>query len=272
MRNIYTIVVLICVVALSSLAFGKDSGASLTQEEKYKIYYASTMTHDKAFQKDVIKRFRSGEIRFLISTSVAEEGIDIGDVDYIICYDITSTSPIKLIQRFGRTGRSSNGNVIVLATKGEEKSKYYRSLKKLKDINKELKNLQLKLEKSLIRVYKNQLNMLTIPMEDITKCEFIEPNKNLLEDDEGNLISIEDIENMDVELKNKDEEGDSLDAISNFASSSSERDELEEDNFDNGDYNLKDELKLELKNEYLSQSKINFLISTINYNTLSRYN
>jgi hypothetical protein len=60
MRNIYTISILICAVAVSNLACGKNSGASLSQEEKYKLYYASTMTGDKAFQKEVIKKLGVG--------------------------------------------------------------------------------------------------------------------------------------------------------------------------------------------------------------------
>jgi hypothetical protein len=61
MRNIYAIVALICVVALGNLACSKSNGAaSLPQEEKYKLYYASTMTGDKAFQKEVIKKLGIG--------------------------------------------------------------------------------------------------------------------------------------------------------------------------------------------------------------------
>jgi hypothetical protein len=60
MRNIKTIVVLLFVAALASLACSKGGTASLSQEEKYKLYYASTMTGDQAIKEDVIKRLGIG--------------------------------------------------------------------------------------------------------------------------------------------------------------------------------------------------------------------
>ena len=45
-------------------------------------------------QKDILRRFKKGEFNVLVCTSIGEEGLDIGEVDCIICYDTTS-SPIK---------------------------------------------------------------------------------------------------------------------------------------------------------------------------------
>lgn len=69
-------------------------------------------------QEDIIKRFRSGEINVLIATCIAEEGLDIGEVDLIVSYDAVS-SPIRQVQRMGRTGRKSNGRVVMLIDDGE---------------------------------------------------------------------------------------------------------------------------------------------------------
>ena len=55
----------------------------------------------------------------LVSTSVGEEGLDIGEVDLIICFD-ASSSPIRLVQRMGRTGRKRAGKIIILVTEGKE--------------------------------------------------------------------------------------------------------------------------------------------------------
>ncbi len=52
-----------------------------------------------------MKKFREGDYNTLVSTCVGEEGLDIGEVDLIICFD-SSKSPIRLIQRMGRTGIS----------------------------------------------------------------------------------------------------------------------------------------------------------------------
>lgn len=69
-------------------------------------------------QKEVIQNFKRGEYNVLVCTSIGEEGLDIGEVDLIICYDTTS-SPIKNIQRMGRTGRKRDGQVILLFSSNE---------------------------------------------------------------------------------------------------------------------------------------------------------
>ena len=61
-----------------------------------------------------------------MATCVAEEGLDIGDVNLIISYDCLS-SPIRMVQRFGRTGRAGVGQIVVLIQKGEEENKYRMS-------------------------------------------------------------------------------------------------------------------------------------------------
>lgn len=45
----------------------------------------------------VIKKFKSGEFNILVSTSIGEEGLDIGEVDMIICYDAQKT-PIRMVR------------------------------------------------------------------------------------------------------------------------------------------------------------------------------
>ena len=74
---------------------------------------------NQKFQKELIKKFKEGEYNILVATSIGEEGLDIGEVDLIICYDLTS-SPIKNIQRMGRTGRKRDGKVILLFSSNEE--------------------------------------------------------------------------------------------------------------------------------------------------------
>ena len=55
----------------------------------------------------------------MVCTCVGEEGLDIGEVDLIIFYDV-SKSPIRLIQRMGRTGRKRAGKIIVLLSEGKQ--------------------------------------------------------------------------------------------------------------------------------------------------------
>lgn len=104
-------------------------------------------------QEGVISDFRSGKYNILVATSIAEEGLDVGgtfgfiflcfnrycalflllhhspphlfslprlilssEVDLIVCFDATS-SPIRMIQRMGRTGRKRMGRAVILVTK-----------------------------------------------------------------------------------------------------------------------------------------------------------
>ncbi|GJQ80136.1 hypothetical protein Trydic_g23716 [Trypoxylus dichotomus] len=67
-----------------------------------------------------INSFRSGDTNTLVSTCIGEEGLDIGEVDLIICFDISNKSPIRMVQRMGRTGRKKEGKIIVLVTEGKE--------------------------------------------------------------------------------------------------------------------------------------------------------
>ncbi|MEN6442215.1 MAG: DEAD/DEAH box helicase [Methanoregula sp.] len=64
-----------------------------------------------------LSRFRSGEFKVLIATSVGEEGLDVPSTDMVIFYEAVP-SEIRSIQRKGRTGRSAAGRVVVLVTKG----------------------------------------------------------------------------------------------------------------------------------------------------------
>lgn len=75
-------------------------------------------------QKEIIKAFKIGEYNVLLSTSVAEEGIDIPAVDLVILYEPVP-SEVRMIQRRGRTGRKRSGRVKVLITNGTRDEGYY---------------------------------------------------------------------------------------------------------------------------------------------------
>ena len=67
-------------------------------------------------QKNIINKFSSGEINVLCATCIAEEGLDIPEVNTVIFYEPVP-SAIRTIQRRGRTARLSKGKLIMLITK-----------------------------------------------------------------------------------------------------------------------------------------------------------
>lgn len=91
-------------------------------------------------QKEVIKSFKMGIYDVLVSTSVAEEGIDIPAVDLVILYEPVP-SEIRMIQRRGRTGRKNKGRMYILITKGTRDEAYYwSSVNKERSMKKQLLN------------------------------------------------------------------------------------------------------------------------------------
>ncbi|KAF1837501.1 P-loop containing nucleoside triphosphate hydrolase protein [Decorospora gaudefroyi] len=72
-------------------------------------------------QQTAVDKFKMGEFNTLIATSIGEEGLDIGEVDLIICYD-SKASPIRMLQRMGRTGRKREGRIIMLQMQGKEEN------------------------------------------------------------------------------------------------------------------------------------------------------
>ncbi|KAJ3801711.1 hypothetical protein GGU11DRAFT_741384 [Lentinula aff. detonsa] len=74
-------------------------------------------------QLETVKRFKDNEFNVLVATSIGEEGLDIGEVDLAICYD-TQKTPIRMLQRIGRTGRKRSGHVHVLLADGREEANF----------------------------------------------------------------------------------------------------------------------------------------------------
>jgi Fanconi anemia group M protein len=64
-------------------------------------------------QQETLDEFKAGDFEVLVSTSVAEEGLDVPEVDLVCFYEPVPTA-IRSIQRKGRTGRQAEGQVVVL--------------------------------------------------------------------------------------------------------------------------------------------------------------
>ncbi|KAJ5086119.1 hypothetical protein N7532_010890 [Penicillium argentinense] len=81
---------------------------------------------DQKTQLKIIEEFKGGTYNTIVATSIGEEGLDIGEVDLIVCYD-SSASPIRMLQRMGRTGRKRAGNITLLLMKGKEEDSYIKA-------------------------------------------------------------------------------------------------------------------------------------------------
>lgn len=44
----------------------------------------------------MIQKFKAGEFNLLVATSIGEEGLDIGEIDLIVCYDAQKT-PVRMV-------------------------------------------------------------------------------------------------------------------------------------------------------------------------------
>ncbi len=93
-------------------------------------------------QQETLQQFKDGEFEVLVSTSVAEEGLDVPEVDLVCFYEPVPTA-IRSIQRKGRTGRQAEGQVVVLMAEDTRDEAFFwisrRREKKMADQLAELK-------------------------------------------------------------------------------------------------------------------------------------
>jgi ERCC4-related helicase len=85
---------------------------------------------DQQMQTQTLQEFKDGEFSVLVSSSIGEEGLHVPDVDLVVFYEAVP-SEIRYIQRRGRTGRTTEGRVVILLAEGTiDESYYYSSIRK----------------------------------------------------------------------------------------------------------------------------------------------
>jgi ERCC4-related helicase/ERCC4-type nuclease len=93
-------------------------------------------------QREVLEDFRSGEFEVLVSTSVAEEGLDVPEVDLVLFFEPVPTA-IRSVQRKGRTGRQTEGKVVVLmAEDTRDEAYFWISRRREQEMEDELRSLK----------------------------------------------------------------------------------------------------------------------------------
>ena len=146
-------------------------------------------------QSVILDSFRKKEFNVLVATSIAEEGLDIPEVKLVIFYEPVA-SEIRHIQRKGRTGRKSSGNVIILAAKDTVDMRILfankRRIEKMKTIFNTMKTIL------------TPISRVPIPYNRLTELELADLNKNL---------NIEQKKLNEKELKYEDNEREVIEKI-----------------------------------------------------------
>eukprot|EP00892_Ulva_mutabilis_P006080 jgi/Ulvmu1/3844/UM018_0060.1 len=90
-------------------------------------------------QKAVLDSFRELACNTLVATCIGEEGLDIPEVDLVVCLDVSS-SPTRSVQRSGRMGRHRDGCVVHILAAGAEERKYKEAEAKQKQLQELLRH------------------------------------------------------------------------------------------------------------------------------------
>lgn len=143
----------------------RDTASKITDELKKtginaELFIGQSSKRDKGLsqkeQKELLEKFSKNDFNVLVATSVAEEGIDIPNVNFVVFYE-PIPSAIRQIQRRGRTGRHEKGKVVILVAKGTRDEAYkwsaFHKERKMRstlvDLKRSIKLHEIKKEKTL---------------------------------------------------------------------------------------------------------------------------
>ena len=105
-------------------------------------------------QKEIIEEFSEGKINILCATCIAEEGLDIPEVNAVIFYE-PIPSAIRAIQRAGRTARLEKGKLIILITKGtRDETAYFVSRAREKSMHTAIDSVKTELQNGKLEFQK----------------------------------------------------------------------------------------------------------------------
>ena len=84
-------------------------------------------------QEEVLKKFRSGEVKVLVSTSVLEEGLDVPVCNLVVRFDSALTLR-ALVQSRGRASRRPDSKFVVICSDAKEQTDAFDAIKKEKNM------------------------------------------------------------------------------------------------------------------------------------------
>ncbi len=102
----------------------KHGAAKLVDQLAKRGIQADAIHGDKsqAQRERILADFKSGKLKYLVSTGVAARGIDIGELSRVVNYDLPF-KPEEYIHRIGRTGRAgATGEAISFVAMGDFKN------------------------------------------------------------------------------------------------------------------------------------------------------
>jgi ERCC4-related helicase/ERCC4-type nuclease len=129
-------------------------------------------------QQETLTAFRAGEFEVLVSTSVAEEGLDVPEVDLVLFFEPVPTA-IRSIQRKGRTGRQTEGRVVVLlAEDTRDEAYFWISRRREKKMESELRSLKQSVDDIESSIAPPQEELTTYNHDSSSEADTKSPNKD----------------------------------------------------------------------------------------------